>query len=99
MTLLMGANLVDGEEATTLSSEYVQASCLVTSGTESMSFDAGESTHASTFFRSRKHTVDGGTEQKQCHQLALNDCPMPAVMCRPRVDPDSESMEQVRDFV
>lgn len=33
---------MDGEEAATLSGEYVQASCLVTTGTESMSFGAGE---------------------------------------------------------
>lgn len=42
MTLLMEANMVDGEEAATINSEYVQASCLVTSGTHSMSFEAGE---------------------------------------------------------
>lgn len=42
MTLLMESNLIDGEEAATISSEYVQASCLVTSGADGMSFDAGE---------------------------------------------------------
>lgn len=42
MTLLMESNLVDGEEAATIDSEYVHASCLVTSGTDSMSFEAGE---------------------------------------------------------
>lgn len=45
MTLLMGATLVDGEETATISSNYLQARCLVTSGTESMSFDAGETVH------------------------------------------------------
>lgn len=43
MTLLMESNLVDGEEAATIDSEYVHASCLVTSGTDTMSFEAGES--------------------------------------------------------
>lgn len=42
MTLLMEAGMVDGEEAMTLGGEYLQASCIVTSGTGSMSFDAGE---------------------------------------------------------
>lgn len=42
MALLMEANLVDGEEAATINSDYVQASCLVTSATDSMSFEAGK---------------------------------------------------------
>lgn len=43
MTLLMEAGLVDGEEAATVQSDYVQASCLVTSSTDRMSFATGES--------------------------------------------------------
>lgn len=42
MTALMEAGLVDGEEAATIQSDYVQASCVVTSSTEPMSFEAGE---------------------------------------------------------
>lgn len=34
--------MVDGEEIGTFQSDYVQASCLVTSGTDLMSFAAGE---------------------------------------------------------
>lgn len=44
---LMAAGLVDGEEAATIQSDYIQASCLVTSSAEPMSFETGEidSTH------------------------------------------------------
>lgn len=40
--MLMEAGLVDGEEAATIQSDYVQASCIVTSSTARMSFDIGE---------------------------------------------------------
>lgn len=43
MTTLMEAGLVDGEEAATIQSDYVHASCVVTSSTERMSFKIGES--------------------------------------------------------
>ena len=42
MTLLMGASLVDGEEAITIESDYMQATCLVTSSTDRLSFSTGE---------------------------------------------------------
>lgn len=42
MTLLMEAGLVDGEDADTIESDYVQASCLVTSSTDNLSFATGE---------------------------------------------------------
>ena len=42
MTVLMRANLVDGEEASTIESDFVQATCLVTSSTDQMSFAVGE---------------------------------------------------------
>lgn len=50
MTLLLEANMVDGEEAATLNSGYVQASCLVTSRTDTMSFKAGETVHRCVLF-------------------------------------------------
>ncbi len=42
MSLLMEATMVDGEEASTIESDYVQATCLVTSSTDQMSFVTGE---------------------------------------------------------
>ncbi len=42
MNLLMQATLVDGEEASTIESDYVQATCLVTSSTDRMSFATGK---------------------------------------------------------
>ena len=42
MTLLMDAGLVDGEDADTIESDYIQASCLVTSSTDNVSFATGE---------------------------------------------------------
>jgi len=46
MTLLMRASLVDGEEASTIESDYVQATCLVTSSTDRMSFVSGKRSSA-----------------------------------------------------
>ncbi|CAM9419179.1 unnamed protein product [Pylaiella littoralis] len=46
MTTLMEAGLVDGEEAATIQSDYVHASCVVTSSTERMSFKTGSSSVA-----------------------------------------------------
>ncbi|CAM9232454.1 unnamed protein product [Ectocarpus sp. 6 AP-2014] len=43
MVLLMEAGTEDGEGVMTIESEYVQASCLVTSSTGSLSFDTGTS--------------------------------------------------------
>ncbi|CAM9766978.1 unnamed protein product, partial [Ectocarpus sp. 12 AP-2014] len=43
MVLLMEAGMEDGEGVMTIESEYVQASCLVTSSTGSLSFDTGTS--------------------------------------------------------
>lgn len=40
--MLMKAGLVDGEEATTIQSDSVQASCVVTSSTDRMSLKTGE---------------------------------------------------------
>lgn len=45
----MEAGLVDGEEAATIQSDYVQASCTVTSSTARMSFDTGEIDRTSPF--------------------------------------------------
>lgn len=42
MTTLMEAGLFDGEEATTIQSDYINASCVVTSSAEPMSFETGE---------------------------------------------------------
>ncbi|CBJ26945.1 conserved unknown protein [Ectocarpus siliculosus] len=43
IVLLMEAGMEDGEGVMTIESEYVQASCLVTSSTGSLSFDTGTS--------------------------------------------------------
>lgn len=73
MILLMETGMVDGEEANTLSSEYVQASCLVTSGTESMSFDAGEAAYL--YFQ--QHTANKKYITTQLHSFCIWDPNIP----------------------
>lgn len=65
MTLLMEAGMVNGEEVSSIESDYVQASCLVTSSTDRMSFATGESESASRTLRAEHD------EMRHCEQTSL----------------------------
>ncbi|CBJ26947.1 conserved unknown protein [Ectocarpus siliculosus] len=75
IVLLMEAGMEDGEGVMTIESEYVQASCLVTSSTGSLSFDTGTSSvsfedgvlaspSSPSTRRRMTHEIDGGLKCK-----------------------------------
>ncbi|CAN0146525.1 unnamed protein product [Pylaiella littoralis] len=75
MTTLMEASLVDGEEATTIQSDYIQASCVVTSSEEPMTFKTGSSSvvfgeraigSSSPASRRRRTTISGRPQEHSC---------------------------------
>ncbi|CAN0146388.1 unnamed protein product, partial [Pylaiella littoralis] len=75
MTTLMEASLVDGEEATTIQSDYIQASCVVTSSEEPMTFKTGSSSvvfgesaigSSSPASTRRRTTTSGRPQEHSC---------------------------------